>query len=316
MELVNRIGSRVITIVLISVIIFFMFQIIPGDPVLSKLGSEEMENNPELAQKLYEEFNLDKPISYRFKIWVSGIFTGDFGRSFIYNSPVKDLIKDRFKVTLTLTVFAIILTVIIAIPMGFLNGAVEKRGLGLSLNIFSQLGLAIPSFWLAIMLIWLFAFKLGIFSTRTTIDWNYPLETLKSLVMPVIALSVGNISIIIRYLNNTISEEKTSEYVTLAKSKGLLNNKILRRHIFINTLIPVVTVLSMVLINLIMGSILVENVFNIQGIGSLLVGAVRDGDHPVSQAVILFYSVIVVLINLLTDFLYLLIDPRISFKKR
>lgn len=316
MNLANRIASRIITIVLICIIVFFMFQIIPGDPVLSQLGSEEMENNPELAEKLYREFNLDKSSLERFGIWIKGIFTGDFGNSFIYNKPVKDLIKQRFSITLTLTVFAIILTVAFSIPIGFLNARVENKYLSLFLNILSQLGHGIPSFWLAIMFIWIFSFKLGIFSTRTTIDWNYPMETIRSIIMPVITLSIGNISIMVRYLNNTLYEEKGKEYVILARSKGLMDEKILRKHIFINTLIPVVTILGMVLINLIMGSILVENVFNIQGIGSLLVGAIRDGDYPVSQTVILFYSVIVVAINLIVDFLYVLIDPRINFRKR
>ncbi len=316
MSLIKRVASSLITIVLICIIVFFMFQIIPGNPVLSQLGTEEMENNPELAEKLYKEFNLDKPVMERFKIWMGNTLRGDFGKSFIYGKPVAELIRQRFSVTLVLTVFASIITLVFSISLGFINARVENENLGLGLNILSQLGYAIPSFWLAIILIWIFSFKLGILSTRASIDWAYPGETLKSLIMPVIALSVGNISIMVRYLNNTIAQEKNRDYVVLARSKGILDDKILRKHIFINTLIPLVTVMGMVLINLITGSILVENVFNIQGIGSLLVGAIRDGDYPVSQTVILFYSVLVVGINLLVDFLYLVIDPRISFKKR
>ncbi len=315
MRLVEKCISGLVTICIISIVVFFMFQIIPGDPVLSKLGAEEIDQNPDLAEKLYKEFNLDKSVFERFKIWIKNLLKGDFGNSFIYNRPTLSLISERFKVSLGLAISSILLTALISIPLSFF--LVKKGGsrYETSLNILSQIGMAVPSFWLAIMLMWIFSFKLKIFPTRSSIDFSKPWLTMRSLALPTIALSVGNISIVIRYLKNAINEEKVKDYVTLAKSKGIMDTKILETHVFINTLIPMVTVASMVLINLIMGSILVENVFNIQGIGSLLVTAIREGDYPVSQTVILFYSVLVVLINLLTDFMYMIIDPRIDLRK-
>ena len=161
---------------------------------------------------------------------------------------------------------------------------------------------------------WIFSLKLNLLPTRSVINWSNPGNTIKSLIMPVLVLSIGSISIVIRYLVNAVNDEKNKDYVTLAKSKGLLDEQVLNKHVFKNVLIPIITVLSMVLINLAMGSIIIENVFNIQGIGSLLIVAIRESDYPVAQGVILFYSVLVVIINLIVDILYMIIDPRINLK--
>lgn len=313
---IKKVFSGIFTILLIATIVFAMFQVIPGNPVLSKLGADQVEENPELAEKLYQEFQLDKPVLLRYKNWMLGILKGDLGNSFRYGQPVNSLIKERLDVTLILTLFSIILTIAVALPLGIYISNIAGSERGVAINIISQLGLAIPSFWLAIVLMWIFSYKLGLLPTRVIIDWHQPLATLRSLIMPVIVMSVGNISIIIRYLTNSIAEEKVKDYVVLAKSKGIEDNKILKKHIFKNISISMLTILGMVIINLMMGSILVENVFNIQGIGSLLIGAIRENDYPISQGVILLYSILVVFINMILDIIYLWIDPRIDTKRR
>ena len=312
MLIFKRIFSGITTIFVISVLVFFMFQIIPGDPVLSQLGAEGIEDNPVLAEKFRKEFNLDDPVPIRYKNWIKAAVKGDLGKSFKYNKSVSTLIKSRVLPTLLITVFSMILTIIISIPLGLYISNKDDSSMGIVYNILSQLGLAIPSFWLAIIFMWIFSVKLNLLPTRSMINLNNPMATFKSLIMPVLVLSIGNISIVIRYLVNAVNDEKNKDYVVLAKSKGLLDDKILKKHIFKNVLIPIVTIFSMVLINLAMGSIIIENVFNIQGVGSLLIVAIRESDYAVSQGIVLFYSIVVVVINLIVDILYMLIDPRIS----
>ncbi len=312
----KKFTSGILTVLLIATLVFIMFQIIPGNPVLSKLGADQIEENPELAEKLYKEFELDKPVLLRYKNWMKGIFKGDLGESFRYRQPVSYLIKERLKVTLILTFLSMLLTLLISFLLGvYISKNIDSKK-GILLNIISQLGLAIPSFWLAIVLMWVFSYKLKLLPTRVSLDFNYPLESLKSLLMPVLVMSVGNISIIIRYFTNSIYEEREKEYVVLAKSKGLSDDEILNKHILKNVSIPILTIVGMVLVNLMMGSILVENVFNIQGLGSLLIVSITENDYPVSQGIILLYAVFVVFVNMILDFIYMLIDPRIKRKKK
>ena len=314
MSIIKRLISSVFTVFILTLIVFIMFQIIPGNPVLSQLGAEGIEDNPVLAQKFKEEFRLDDPVHVRYVNWVKNTLKGDLGDSFKYRKPVSELIKKRLPATMLITVCSMIITVAVSIPLGLFISKKEDSGMNVWYNILSQLGLAIPSFWLAIILMWIFSLKLKLLPTRSYISLHAPLQTFKSLIMPVLVLSIGNISIVIRYLVNNVNDEKNKEYVVLAKSKGLLDDMVLKKHVFKNVLIPVITVLSMVLINLAMGSIIIENVFNIQGLGSLLITAIRESDYPVAQGVILFYSVLVVIINLVVDIIYMLIDPRISLK--
>lgn len=314
MSIIKRLISGVFTIFILTVVVFIMFQIIPGNPVLSQLGADDIEDNPQLAERFRQEFRMDDPVYIRYVNWVKNTLRGNLGNSFKYRKPVIELIKKRIPPTMIITVCSMIITILVSIPLGLFISKKEKSRMNITYNILSQLGLAIPSFWLAILLMWFFSLKLKILPTRSTINMANPILTIKSLVMPVIVLSLGNISIVIRYLVNAVNDEKHKEYVVLAKSKGLLDDMVIKKHVFKNVLIPIITVLSMALINLAMGSIIIENVFNIQGLGSLLIVAIRESDYPVAQGVILLYSVIVIFINLIVDILYMIVDPRIDLK--
>ena len=313
----KRIFSGLLTIWLISLIVFFMFQVIPGDPVLSRLGAEEIDQNPQLAQRMYEEFNLDKPVPERYVAWVSGIVQGDMGTSFKYGGQsVNRLIGDRLDATAVLTLLSMVLIVLTSIPLGLFIARHMRKGSGVAYNMISQLGLAMPTFWVAILLMYFFSMKLGWFPTRSTIDLGRPGQTLRSVVLPVITLSIGNISAVIRYMVSALTTESVRPYTRVAKAKGLLDNQVQRKHVFRNALIQVITILSMVFVGLITGSVLIENVFNIQGVGALLINSIRDNDYPVVQGVVFYYSVVVVVVNLILDFLYRVIDPRIDYVAR
>ena len=161
---------------------------------------------------------------------------------------------------------------------------------------------------------WIFALRFKWFSTRSTIDFNNLELTLKSLVLPVITLSVGNISAVIRHLLNAVNNERGKQYVVFAKAKGLSDDEVLKVHVLKNSMIPIVTILGLILIDLTMGSIFVENIYNIQGLGSILIAGIKANDYPLVQGIILFYSVLVVVINYIMDLIYMKIDPRISLE--
>lgn len=314
MILLKRTLSGLLTILLISMLLFFMFQVIPGDPVLSRIGSEEIDNNPALAERLRREFKLDEPPINRYFDWLLGIARGDLGNSFQYNRPVSELISTRLVPTLVLTLFSMIVTVVLSIPLGLFVSKKSRTNSGTLYNLITQLGIAIPSFWLAIVLMWIFSLNLRWFSTRSTIDFNNMGLTLKSLVLPVITLSLGNISAVIRHLLNAVNNERGKQYAVFAKAKGMTDNEVLNVHILKNSMIPVITILGLILIDLTMGSIFVENIYNIQGLGSLLIAGIRGNDYPLVQGIILFYSVLVVIINYIMDLIYMKIDPRISLE--
>lgn len=310
----KRIISGLVTIVLISLVVFFMFQVVPGNPVLASLGVEEMDRNPQLAQRMYESFNLDKPVHVRYGLWVSGMLKGDMGTSFKYRGQsVNRLILDRLDATAVLAILSMILIVLIALPLGLFIARHSHQRSGVVYNMLSQLGLAMPIFWVAIILMFIFSMKLRWLPTRATIDLSRPLVTLRSVKLPVITLSIGNISAVIRYMVSALNEESVKPYTKVAKAKGLLDREVQRKHVFRNALIQVVTILSMVFVGLITGSVLIENVFNIQGIGALLINGIRDHDYPVVQGIIFYYSVVVVVVNLILDLLYRVIDPRIDY---
>lgn len=314
MYAVKKIGSALLTIFFISLVLFFMFQIIPGSPLLSQLGIEGMENQ-ELVDALIKEFNLDKPVIERYVLWIGGVFQGSLGNSFKYSKPVMDLINSKLLSTLTLALISMVVIVLLGIPLGIYIAKHDQKKRGVGVSIVSQLGLAIPTFWFAIMLMWFFSFKLGIFPTRTVIDWRDPIATILALIMPVISLSIGSIALVMRYLSTSIQEEREKDYVTVSASKGLNDQEIMKKHILRNSLIPVITILSLVLISLLTGSIIIENVFSIDGIGSLLITGIKGKDYPLVQGIILYYSVVVVFMSLALDIVYSFIDPRIRLGK-
>jgi len=313
MYLLRRILSAILTILMLTIFLFLMLQVIPGDPVLSKLGPDELEANPELAVQLREEFELDKPIVVRYTNWLKRSMKGDLGDSFKYtNYNVNELITQRLPTTLVLTFLSLFIIIIFGIPLGIFLSKREGTRFGDIANILSQVGLALPGFWVAILLLGIFGAKLGWFPIRGRIDFNNILSTLRSLVLPVFSLSIGGIASVARYLKTAIIQEKDKDYVLVAQSKGLNDDEIFKHHIFKNSLIPVTTIIGLIFIGLMTGSILIENVFSLSGIGNLLITAINSSDYPVIQGVVLYYSIIVVFVSLVLDIVYLIIDPRIK----
>ncbi len=308
----RKLFAMLATVFLVSMITFVTFEIIPGDPVLARLGVDADEAK---IRALSEELGLDEPLSKRFFGWITGLFTGDLGQSIRYSRPVSELILDRLPVTLSLALISMALIVIIGVPLGILSARYGDRLPGILISVISQIGMAVPSFWTGIILMYIFGLTLRWVSPGGYTPWSVdPVEAFKSLLLPAVAIALPSIAAVIRYTRNTVMEQMKNDYVRLAFSKGLKMNAVLFRHVLKNALIPVITVLGMITANILGGSIVIEQVFTLPGVGRLLINAISVRDLPLVQGMVLYISLVIVVANFLIDIVYTLIDPRIKLR--
>jgi len=306
---IKKISIMTFTLFLVSIISFSVFQIIPGDPALSKLGIEASQEQIDI---LRTELMLDKPASIQYFYWIKNILKGDLGESIRFSRPIKELIGERIGVTLSLGVYAILIAVAIGIPLGILNAKYNNTKFGVCLSIFSQAGLAIPEFWLGIIFLIVFGIIFKFFSLKYISFGDDPISHIRILTLPAFALAISRISVVARHMKNIILEEEEKDYVRTAYSKGLSMNKIYVFHILQNALVPTITIIGMLTAGVLGGAIVVEQVFNLPGIGTLLINGVTTRDIPLVQVIITYIASVVVIINFLIDILYKIIDPRIS----
>lgn len=302
----------VFTLFIVSLITFSVFEIIPGDPIIAKLGIDADEAQ---IKALREELQLDLPLSVRYRNWISNALRGDLGESIRFDTPVSSLIRERLQVTFLLAILSLLITIIIGIPLGIITAKYDNQISGIVISLASQLGMALPSFWLGLIMTYIFGLILMLFVPGKYI----PISTdffgaLKYLFFPAMALAIPKIAVIVRYLRTSVLEEKNQDYVRTAYSKGLTNNLVLYGHILRNALIPVLTIMGMIIADVLGGSLIIEQVFTIPGIGRLLIMAITNRDFPLVQGMVLYIAAIVVLINFIVDIFYHIIDPRISIK--
>lgn len=305
----KKLISLFLTLFFVSLIIFFVFQVLPGNPAEIILGTEADEAQ---VLALEKELGLDKPILVRYGNWIKDILKLNMGTSLKYQVPVKDLFLRKLPVTLYLTFFSLFLSLIIAIPLSIQITAKSDKWYSSIITAITQLGISIPSFWLAFLLIYLFAVKLGWFNTLSynAMSGNF-LEKLYKFFLPSLAIAIPNIATIIRYMQSAILDEINKDYVRTARMKGLLLKDILYKHVLRNALIPVITIIGISITSSIGGSLVVENVFSLPGIGSLIVQSISSRDFPLIQSVVLAVAFMVIFINLLVDIIYKIVDPRI-----
>ena len=301
--------TLITTFILVSLIIFFVFQVIPGDPVLIILGPDAEQAQ---ISALRASLGLDDPLFLRYINWLKNILRGDMGTSIRYNIPTVSLIKDRLPVTFTLTLMSLAFSSITGIIFGIIIGKYNDSFIGRALSIISQIGLSIPVFLVGFMLAFVFGVLFSLLPTSEFAPFSTSVSlALKSLLLPSIAISIGASSVIVRFLKNSISLNMDEEYVRTAKSRGQSDNKILFNHILRNALLPSITIIGMILADIISGSIIIENVFSLPGIGQLIVTAINTRDFPLIQSLCLYILFTVVLVNTVVDIIYGLIDPRI-----
>ena len=294
----KKLVSLFLTLFFVSLIIFFVFQVLPGNPAEIILGTEADEAQ---VLALEKELGLDKPILVRYANWIKDILKLNMGTSLKYQVPVKDLFFKKLPVTLYLTFFSLFLSLIIAIPLSIQITAKSDKWYASIITAITQLGISIPSFWLAFLLIYLFAVKLGWFNTLSynAMSGNF-FQKLYKFFLPSLAIAIPNIATIIRYMQSAILDEINKDYVRTARMKGLLLKDILYKHVLRNALIPVITIIGISITSSVGGSLIVENVFSIS-----------SRDFPLIQSVVFAVAFMVIIINLIVDILYRIVDPRI-----
>ncbi|MCR4617066.1 MAG: ABC transporter permease [Lachnospiraceae bacterium] len=312
---IKKIATLIITLFLVSVLAFLAFQVIPGDVVTSILGTEA---TPEREEALREELGLDKPPVQRYLNWAGGVLRGDLGVSYRFSKnmnemmPVSELIADKLPVTLWLALFSLVLTVLFAIPIGVLWAGTKNKFLDGALNVLTQTSMAIPSFFLGILVTYLFGIIFKFFTPGSYISYKKDVAGfLHYMIFPAIAIAIPKIGMTARFLRNSTLTELKSDYVRTAKSKGCTDKSILFKHVLRNAMLPVVTFIGMIIAEVVAGSIVVEQVFSLPGIGRLLISSINTRDFPVVEILILYITMVVIVVYFIVDIIYRELDPRI-----
>lgn len=307
--LLSRIISLLLSLAVASLVIFFVIEIIPGDPASFMLG---LNASPETVASLKAELGLDQTPLIRYFDWVSGLVVGDFGISYTYKVPISELVVDRIQVSLPLALYALLLSTAIAFPVGLI--AASKRGGTADFGImgFTQLGIAVPNFWFAMLLVLFFAINLRWFSAGGFSGWDAGFwYGIKSLTLPAIALALTQASILARVMRSALIDTLSQDYIRTARAKGLSQRRVLIKHALRNAMIPVLTILGLQFSFLLAGAIIIENVFFLPGLGRLIFQAIIQRDLIVVESVVMLMVFAVIIVNFLVDLTYSMVDPRL-----
>ncbi|WP_243649533.1 ABC transporter permease [Baia soyae] len=313
----RRLLGTIPMIVLISIILFTLLQLAPGDPLAGKLDQHADAN---YIAKLKEDFGLDKPPVEQFFFWAKNFVQGNFGVSFDKKVLVQDLLSERIGKTVFLGVVALIFTYMIAIPLGILSANKPYSKLDYTLTSASFIGFSMPSFFAGLLLIYLFGFQLGWFpysGSETEASGyeglEYLMDRLHHVILPAMTLAIINIAQYNRYVRASVLDAKAQDYTRTARSKGLSESKVLRKHVLRNALIPLVTLFGIDLGLLLSGAIITETIFGFPGVGQLYIQSITTRDYPVVMAITMMTSMAVLIGNLIADILYAFVDPRIKY---
>ncbi len=299
--ILRRLGRFALTIFLISTIVFFVIRVIPGDPALIVAG---LDASPESLAAIRAQLGTDLSLAAQYGQWLWKLARLDFGTSLISGQPVLSLILERFPLTFSLALLGILISIVIAIPLGVLSAVSRWSAWDYLGMVFSQLGMAVPSFWLGIMLLLVFAVQIPLFPL-------FGSGRLVHLVLPAVSLGVARAAIILRLTRASMVEELAKEYVITARAKGLTERMVRYRHALRNALLPVVTVTGIQLGYMLGGAIITEQVFSLPGLGRLFLSGIYQRDFPLVQGGVVFVAAVFSLINFLVDILYSVLNPRI-----
>lgn len=303
--IVFRVFKGLLVIVLISIATFVIMRLMPGDPVFLLLGEGQIQITQEQMDAIRSKWGLDRPYTEQYFIWAGNLLRGDFGQSLVRSGvPVRRMIFEAIPVTALLNFYAISLAIIISLPMGIISAVKRNSALDYITSVASALGIATPNFWLGLMLIVVFSLHLR---------WLPPfgLRSWQGYILPVVVMATEEMAVLVRITRGTVLELLPKDFVRTARSKGLAETFILWRHVIVNALLPIITVIGFRIAFLLSGTIVVETVFALPGIGRLFTDSVFRLDYQVVQSLVVIFAVLVVVVNLLTDLVYALIDPRI-----
>jgi len=305
----TRLVSLLLSLLAASVVIFAVIEVIPGDPASFMLG---LNAEPDTVAALRDQLGLNGSVFLRYVHWIGGILTGDFGTSYTYRVPVSELILARVWVSLPLAIYALILSTAIAFPVGLLAAARRGKASDISVMGITQLGIAIPNFWFAMLLVLVFAIKLMWFPSGGFPGWQAgAFAALKSLTLPAIALALPQASILARVMRSAVLDTLDQDYIRTARAKGLTRRQAITRHALRNAMIPVLTIIGMQFSFLLAGAIIIENVFFLPGLGRLIFQGITQRDLIVVESVVMLLVFAVILVTFLVDIAYAAVDPRL-----
>ncbi|MBG6147904.1 MAG: ABC transporter permease [Roseibium album] len=304
----RRLAIAIPTIVLVSVFVFFLQKLLPGDPALVLAGEER---DPETLAFIREKYHLNEPILTQYFYWISAMLQGDFGISLRTNQPVLELIADKLPVTIQLAVMAMFIAMIIGIPAGIVSAVRKGTAVDYAANIIALSGLSIPNFWLGIMLIMLVSVNLGwLPASGYESPFVDPVRSLETMIMPAFVLGTALAATLMRHTRSAMLGILRADYVRTARAKGLRERVVVLKHAFRNALLPIVTLSALLFGELLAGAVLTEQIFTIPGFGKLIVDAVFTRDYAVVQGVVMCTAVGFILMNLIADVLYFFLNPR------
>jgi peptide/nickel transport system permease protein len=306
----GRLLSLLLTTLVASMIVFLLMQVLPGDPALVILG---MNAEPDTIAALHKQLGLDQPMWLRYLKWIGGFFVGDFGNSITYSVPISELLGPRIMVTLPLALLSMLISVVVAIAIGVYAAANRgKAGDTVAMGV-AQIGVAVPNFWLALLLILLFALKLACFPASGFAGWQDGIwNGLRSLILPALALGLPLAAILGRVTRSAVIETLGEDFIRTARAKGLTRSGALWKHAVPNALIPVVTIIGLQFSFLLAGTIIIENVFNLPGVGRLVFQAIAQRDLVTVQSLVTLLAASVIAVNFIVDLVYGYLDPRLA----
>ena len=296
----------------ISILVFVTIRQLPGDPALAILGPNN--TSQEDVENLRRELKLNEPIVVQYVDWLSDALRGDMGQSYHFHGSVTGEIQDRLPVTIELVLFSMLLSLVVGVPSGILSAVKQNSWVDVTARVVNILALSVPSFWVATLLLllpaiwWAYAPPIGYVPL-----WEDPARNIEQFYMPTIALAAASAATIMRMMRSAMLEVMRSDYVRTARAKGLNNHSVIWGHVLKNAMVPVMSVIGLQLAVLLGGQVVVEEIFQLPGVGRLLVGALANSDYLVVQAIVLYIALVVVLVNLGIDLLYAVLDPRIKY---
>ena len=310
--LVRRLASLIVTLFAVSLIIYIIMGLLPGDPAAIMLGTSA---SPDTLLALQKQMGLDQPLPLRYIHWLAGVFRGDLGQSYTYGVPVAGLIVERLAVTLPLALLAVCLSVAIAIPLGVAAARSRNGPVDFAAGLFSHVGIAVPGFWVGLLLIIVFSTTLGWMPSGGFPGWRPSFSAgFIALVLPAIALALSQAGVLTRVCRSAVLEVMNEDFVRTARAKGLSRNKVTISHVLRNALLPVVTILGVQMGTVLAGSVVIESVFSWPGIGSLLFDSVSSRNYPVVLGIMVLGSLVVIVANIAVDLVYMWLDPRIEIR--
>lgn len=311
-NIIKKLLSIIPLLLVISIVLFILINALPGDATMSLIGETADE---EYVAQLREKMGLDKPVLLRYFSWLGDILQGNMGESLISSETVAEKIQMRLPITMEITLVSMLISVLIALPLGVLSAVRRGSWADTCGSVVSMLGVAMPSFWLGLLLVMYFAVNKGLLPASGFVAFSQdPVKNIRCIILPCLSIGFGFAATVMRQTRSSLLEVLQQDYIMTAQAKGLRERTVIWKHAMRNALIPVLTVTAMQVGRLIGGAVVTEAVFAIPGMGSAIVSAILNRDYPVAMGMIMVVATIVVLINTFVDVLYILIDPRVSIK--